>query len=239
MNNTEIIATQLKKIIDKNGFQYLEDHAYQIYELVKEEKLLDDMHARVLLICLLSADYKNFNRNELEKETLSSSIQKNCALRKKVSDHMADAFIKLFDEKNCSAWEEKQYSGFKRFCKEEWTFAWEGFCVWYVQDVQMDCSATASAVVRIRDSSKVQFDNEKLLKENPFVTSEQIFEIYKNQLLEELNAEFHYYCTCDDYYPPVVEDYFENYKYLVEEFCEKHGLELIDCDYKGESSNYY
>jgi len=239
MNYTEIIADRLKSLIDTNGFQYLEDHAYEIYEQLREEKLLNGIYARVLLICLLSADYKNYKRGELKKTSLSASIQKNCGLRKDISDQMADVFVKLFGEENYAEWEEKYHSGFKKFCEEEWTFTWEGFSVWYVQNVQVDCKAKAWATVRITDPSKVELDNEKILEKNPFIASEHIFEIYNKLLLKKLDSDFDYYCNCDDYYPPVAEDYYGNYEELVEMFCEKYGMELIDCNYDGETSDYY
>lgn len=238
MNDPAMIADRLKKLVDANGLQYLEDHAYELYESMKEEKLLDDVYARVLLICLLSADYKNFERGKLEKTALSSSIQRSCALREDVSDQMADVFMRLFDEKNFTKWEEKQYSGLWKFCEEEWTFPWEGFSVWYGGHVHVNCRASASALVRIIDSSKVELDNEKLLKQNPFITAEKIFETYKNRLAEKIDSDFEYYCTCDDDYPPVTEDYWGNYEELVKEFCLKHGMELIDYEFTGASSNY-
>lgn len=76
MNYTEIIADRLKSLIDTNGFQYLEDHAYEIYEQLREEKLLNGIYARVLLICLLSADYKNYKRGELKKQVYPQVFRK-------------------------------------------------------------------------------------------------------------------------------------------------------------------
>lgn len=47
---------------------------------------------------------------------------------------------------------------------------------------------------------------QKLLKKNPFMTKESIREFYEKKLKEYLDSEFEEYCTCDDYYEPVVED---------------------------------
>ena len=40
------------------------------------------------------------------------------------------------------------------------------------------------------------------------MTKESIREFYEKKLKEYLDSEFEEYCTCDDYYEPVVEDYF-------------------------------
>lgn len=130
MINTEVMSLILKKMIDQHGFQYLEDHAYDIYETVKKDKLVEDLYARVLLICLLSADYKKFQQGDIDRDTLSAQIQDNCALQKDMSDQMADVFTKLFDDHNLGEWEENRYSGLKKFCEKEWTFTWEGCSRW-------------------------------------------------------------------------------------------------------------
>ncbi len=239
MNDSAMVADRLKQLVDANGLRYLEDHAYELYESMKEEKLLDDMYARALLICMLSADYKNFERGEFEKTALSSSIQKNCALREDVSDQMADVFMRLFDERNVTEWEEKRHSGLRKFCEAEWTFPWEGFCVWDGGVVHVDCSASASAVVRIVNSSKVELDLEAFLEWNPFLTAEKIFEMYTDWLSGTIDADFADYCTCDEYYPPVTEYYCEVYEELVKKFCQEHGMELIDYEFTGESSDYF
>lgn len=53
MKTIKIIVDRLKEMIDQSGIQYLEDHAYEIYQLFLNEKLVDDTDARILLICLL------------------------------------------------------------------------------------------------------------------------------------------------------------------------------------------
>lgn len=39
------------------------------------------------------------------------------------------------------------------------------------------------------------------------MTKEAIHQYYENNLREYLDAEFEEYCTCDDYYQPVAEDF--------------------------------
>ncbi|MDO5650452.1 MAG: hypothetical protein Q4G11_07590, partial [Gallicola sp.] len=169
---------------------------------------------------------------------LSASIQNSCGLETQISHQMADIFIRLFNEKNSEEWAKKQYSGFKKFCSKDWNFIWEGFSVWTAGDIYVDATASATATVRIIEPSKIKAHNEKLLKKNPFVKAKQLFEIYQQLLCEELDSDFEYYCTCEEYYPPVAEDYGENFACIMHEFCAKHGMELIDYEFDGETSNY-
>lgn len=104
MKTIKIIVDRLKEMIDQSGIQYLEDHAYEIYQLFLNEKLVDDTDARILLICLLSADYKMLCQGGNDKAALSNRLQQSCGLRKKVSDRMADVFLTLFNEENVTVW---------------------------------------------------------------------------------------------------------------------------------------
>ena len=49
------------------------------------------------------------------------------------------------------------------------------------------------------------------------MTKESIYKFYEKKLIEYLDSEFEEYCTCDDYYEPVVEDF--ELTYDVEHWC--------------------
>lgn len=152
---------------------------------------------------------------------------------------MADVFLTLFNEENVTVWSQNKLAGLKQFCRREWLFTWEALNVWPIQNVQVDSTGTATARVRIIDAAKVEEMNRDILKTNPVVSAEQLFEIYQQQLVEEIDLDFDDYCDADDYYPPVAEDYGVHFSDLIECFCEKHGMELIEYDYEGETSNFY
>ena len=81
-------------------------------------------------------------------------------------------------------------------------------------------------------------DMKQLLAKNPLTTAEEIFKYYQDELLELLDSDFEFYCTNDDYYPPVVEDYGDNFEGVVNEFCQKHGMELVFSEYKGDTGDF-
>ena len=63
-----------------------------------------------------------------------------------------------------------------------------------------------------------------------------IREIYVKNLKEYLDREFEEYCTCDDYYQPVVEDF--ELDYYLKDWCKKNGFKVISCEGDGDDSGF-
>ena len=102
----------------------------------------------------------------------------------------------------------------------------------------MDCSCSSTAAIKIVDTQQVGNELKKMLEKNPFTASDEILDFYRSMLCDLLDADFEEYCTSDNYYPPVVEDYVGNFNDIVNKFCKKHGMELIASDYNGELSDF-
>ena len=51
-----------------------------------------------------------------------------------------------------------------------------------------------------------------------------------------LDDEFERYCTCEDYYQPVVEDF--EFDYYLEKWCEKNGFEIVSYEGDGHDDGY-
>ena len=75
-----------------------------------------------------------------------------------------------------------------------------------------------------------------MIKKNPFVTAEAIHKFYEKELCKYLNPEFEVYCTCVDYYQPVVEDF--ELVYYVKEWVKKNGFNVISCNGDGRDEGY-
>ena len=76
------------------------------------------------------------------------------------------------------------------------------------------------------------------IKKNPFMTKSEIHELFAKRIKKYLDSEFEDYCTCDDYYQPVVEDFGDNLEYDLTEWCKKNGFELVSCDGDGDDDGY-
>jgi hypothetical protein len=228
----------LKQIIDENGFKYLSSNAFKIYKKLIDSGTTDLRRARILLLTLLAGVYKLAKEKNADKDKLSAYIQDELFLRKDIADDFASLYTELFSAENISEWDNKDSAGLKEFCGGEWEFLWEGFAVWYASHVHVDCSANAKALLKVSDRKLVRERLKKLVKTNPFISAEKIFEEYNDELCELLDGDFKFYVEAEDYYPPVAEDYGENYEDVLEKFCKKHGFEIIDCEFEGDTSNF-
>ena len=66
------------------------------------------------------------------------------------------------------------------------------------------------------------------LDEEPYASSEILKNSLESQLQKDLDYDFVQYCIEDDYYPPVPEDYDDNFREdVLKPFCEKYGLECV------------
>lgn len=211
----------------------MERSPYAVYQKLISAKARPD-YARLVLISLLcSASVK---AREMDTAELSKDMQNGCFLRKKAADEIAAMYKSLFSEENVSSWKKKEYSGFKEFCDCTWEFEWEGSGKWSRGGGYYDCWCTVTADVQVADRSLAEKVVSKLLKKNPFTDEDTIFEQFQKKMEEALAVDFHDYVTCDDYYPPVMEDY--DAEYALSECCKELGLKILHVSSSGDMSDF-
>ena len=120
-----------------------------------------------------------------------------------------------------------------RISLNRWKCSWDGNAVWDYGTGIVECFYEAEMVLGKGDSEVHGPEVQKLEMEKPGFTAEDVIVALQDSLCAELDAEFEYYCTEDDYYQPVVED-FEAEDYA-RDWAEKRGLELIS--FEGEGSD--
>jgi hypothetical protein len=228
----------LKQMIDKNGFNYLFTNAFTIYQELLECENINPKYARILLLTLLAKVQEQAKNNIAGIYALSKYMQDELFITQPIADEFAAMYLSLFSEENKAAWKKNAAKGLIEFCDKEWTFSWEGYEVWYADHVHMDCECTTEAILEVSDKKLVKAEMKKLVETNPFVTAQEIFEIYQEELEDILNRDFREYSQGDDYYPPVAEDYDSNYLCVLEDFCAKHGFEIITYEFDGSTSDY-
>lgn len=126
--------------------------------------------------------------------------------------------------------------GLQAFLDEEFAYTWKGFAVWDEGNGTVDCSYEANIVLRPTEEVSKDKELTRLLKKNPFMGKDEIHKIFEENLREYLDYEFEEYCTEDDYYQPVVEDF--EIEYRVTEWSKKNGFEVIACDGDGGDGGY-
>ena len=115
-------------------------------------------------------------------------------------------------------------------------YTWKAFAIWDEGNGTVDCSYEANIVLRPTEEVSKDKELTRLLKKNPFMGKDEIHKIFEENLREYLDYEFEEYCTEDDYYQPVVEDF--EIEYRVTEWSKKNGFEVIACDGDGGDGGY-
>ena len=231
------LADYLQKTVEQKGNDYLGDNAFDIYRQLLEKKSVSSLSARMMLLALLS-DVHQKSLELVTADAISQHIEDCCCLNRDMAGFLASIFAKVYSEANQEKWRKKAGAGLKKFCRKEWEFAWDGESEWKAGGGAVDCFCSAKATVKVVNPLQVADDLKALLAKNPLLSDKDIFEHYQDELSVLLDSDFDDYCTGDDYYEPVVEDYSGNYEYVVKEFCQKHGMELMSFECNGDSTDY-
>lgn len=232
----EGIVSSLKEIIDQNGPTYPADEPYSIYTKLVESCAADRKTAAALLHFLANGLWDNAKCGD--EELLSGIIRRECSLNKKMSDRLAVILVSLYSGENRREWKNKDHEGLKLFLKEEFVCTWKGFAVWDAGNGTVDCHYEAEII--LKPTEKIIEDKElaQQLKKNTFMTKEAIRNLFSRRLRKYLDDDFEYYCTCEDYYQPVVEDYGSNLEYDLRKWCEENGFEFVSFEGDGDDGGY-
>lgn len=236
MSNTDkTIIEKLKAIIDKQGPKYLADRPIEVYNELASEEPQQVVMAGAIVMLLVSGLW-NECKPIKDAQRISQEIQKRCCFNKKMSDRLASVVVGLYSDQNQSEWKAKTNEGLMEFFGKKHTFRWEGFCVWDAGNGTVDCIYDADVVLKPVKGLKNNQDLQSKLKENPFLSSNEIYKLFDEELCGYLNSAFEECCTCDDYYQPVVEDF--ELEYHATEWCKKNGFELVSCEGTGRDEGY-
>lgn len=233
----EGIVKALKEIIDQNGLKYLTDEPYLVYTKLVKSGTADRKTAAALLHLLASGMLETADPG-YDAELLSGTIRRECSLNKKISDRLAIILYTLYSEKNKKEWQRKEREGLCRFLREMFIYDWEGFAVWDAGNGTVDCHYKARIILRPTEYVSEDRELVKLLEKNSFTTKETIHDLFAKRLQKYLDYEFKEYCTEDDYYQPVVEDYGSNLEYDLQNWSKENGFEFVSCEGSGGDDGY-
>ncbi len=223
----------LKELISQKGYDYIYDCANSVYKtLVKKgtERSIADV-----TLYALTAETARGNKSNIPEE-----VEEKLFLNKEMSTVVSDIFSSLYDTKTLSKMKKNEFKGLEEFIKGEWEIRSSGEATWqYKGGSKTDYSYTYYMTIHVVDRKLVEKDLKDKLRENPFLKAEDIRSYYENKIDGIICGEFEDYCTCDDYYPPVVEDFPENISYEMDKFLPQHGLEMIDDEYEYDESDIY
>ena len=223
----------LKQLIEKNGYAYLEENPYQIYEYLMRHGT-DQITARAVL-SVLTAEIKE-KAEKMGTTALCSYLEKECSFHKQMAEEMASLFSSLYGSENRNQWKQNELRGFKDFCEKTWSFRWEGEAVWNYGSGSLECYGEGSAELSVEDHDRIKEELSVMLERNPFLTEDDIYQYFLKQFGIHIDEEFEDFCTGDDYYPPSVEDF--EFEHCVEVFSQKYGFTFDEVEYDGGDRGY-
>ena len=235
MDITESVAGKLKELIDNNGPDSLAADPYAVYRELINSGSADKKTAGAVML-LLTTDIPNDTESYGDSISLSKQIQKSCGFNRKMADLLAGIMLRLYSDENNEEWKNKDLSGLEKFRDENLSFRWEGFSVWQASGGGVDCYYNADIVLKPMKNLAIADELADALKKNPFLKADDIRKECIRQITEYLDREFEEYCTEDDYYEPVVEDF--ELKYCVEDWSKKNGFKVISCEGRGDDSGF-
>lgn len=232
----ETIANVLKEIIEKNGASYPSDEPYSVYYELVESGAADRKTAAALLHFLANGLLEEAGCGD--EELLSGIIRKECSLNKRMSDRLAAILTFLCSEENRKKWKDKDREGLKQFLSEKFVCTWKGSAVWDEGNGTVNCRYKVEIVLKPTEAITSDRELSRQMEKNSFMTKEAIHELFARRLKEDLDYKFEEYCTEDDYYPPVVEDFGVNLEYDLPRWCKENGFELVSFEGDGDDGGY-
>ena len=169
-------------------------------------------------------------------QKISSVLKENFCLSDTISGELASVYQEVFSDENKKSWEDNKNSGLDYFLEMELDISWEGDSTWECSQGAENCHYSAEIkVAPLKDSLNTSLIDD-LLKENPFITDEEIADVYENDLNDYLDKVFSDYCEGDDYYPPNTEDF--EIEYYVGKWCQKNGFKLRSANGDGYEDDF-
>ena len=142
----------------------------------------------------------------------------------------------LYSEGHKEEWGRKDREGLSAFLNEDFEYTWKGYAVWDEGNGTVDCHYEAEIVLKPAGDIIEDDVLAGMLERNPFVSKEEIHRHFEKGLREYLDYQFEEYCSEDDYYQPVVEDF--DVEYHVTEWSKANRFEVVSCDGDGDDDGY-
>ena len=163
----------------------------------------------------------------LEKEI--KLAQEKVSKTKAAYDAAVEELSRLLDQRD-------HMDASQRISGEDMTFTWNGDAVWDAGGGTVDCEYEAKVDLRPTEDGIRGPEVRRLQMDTPDFTPEDLYLALEKSLRNKLDMEFEDYCTDDDYYQPVVEDF--EAEIYVREWAEERGLEIVSFEGDGSDGGF-
>lgn len=227
------IISVLDKRVRTEGYEYIYECAYNVYKTMLE-KGIDRIDAATVLYALAS------DVGRERKDDIREQVAKRLLLDKDGAELINGVFYALYAEESLSVMRKEEYAGLDEFCSAEHEAVIEAEATWcQKRGAKQDYTCTYRLTFRVAERELLVKDLRDKLRKNPFLKEADIYKHCVGGLKEFIADEFEEYCTCDDYYPPAVEDFPCNCVEEIEDYLRNHGIELISDEFDYRESDFY
>lgn len=232
----EKVISVFRSLIKNEGYNYIYEHPFDVYKVLIDDKDIDDDIASIMLYVLVS----KAGKNKKNANTIKTDIDKKLFLQEEMKAIVFNIIFSLFNKESIAELKAGEYKGVDEFCAGQWEISMEGSSTWCGNhhSVYKGYWFKWKLIIKVKDRTKVEQKFEKELKKNPFLDANAILATYEKEMDDHFADDFDDYCTCDEYYEPVVEDFVGRIR-EIESMLEKYGLELIDDKYTYDETDYY
>ena len=176
-----------KKIIERNGLNYIKDEPYEVYLEILRDKKVDKKIANQILYFLVS-DLSDLVEQNINSDSLLSLIQNKCDLNELAASNLVSIFQAIYSKENIKKLKNMKLKGLTLFLQENFVCEWKGLVRWQVGNIAVDCHYHAE--ITLMPKKNITEDDLLVwkLKNNPLMTKESIYDYFHNkQNLETLN----------------------------------------------------
>ncbi len=232
----KIIVDVLKALIEDKGYDYIYNYPYDTYQYLCRNTDIETELSSVILYALVS----KIGKRAKKRSSIKAKMTTTMFLDAEMSEVVLNIFSSLYGEKNLTEMAKGEYKGLEEFFSKEWSFTigseatWEG-----KHGPSKDYSVELDFTIKVRNKKTVENEFKTKLKINPFLTANDILNYYIDCLEQDLDAEFCEYCQSDDYYEPVVDDFYIERDQHFEKLLKQYGLKFVSVDWSYDESDYY
>ena len=239
--NTDAAVKALKQLADKESIEKLKRTPGLAFRKLTEDKRVGAYTARLIYLAMLAGLIDHVEKDDSDDTGLVKFVSDECGLRKSVAVEITGIFKAAFSREHVDELERRVDEGFRELSTGTFDIYVENEnSEWRHGGVHVDCSYKASVTVRVIDRKTARKKLSSILDEEPYTSSETLKNFLESQLQKDLDYDFVQYCIEDDYYPPVPEDYDDNFREdVLKPFCEKFGLECVSFSGQGEGADSY
>lgn len=230
----EMVARELKAIVDESGPGVLAREPFEVFRRLCAKGA--DLEVSAALLHALAMGVSDRAWQGLGPAGLEDALRGECHLDEAMAATLTQILCGLFTRENANAWKARDRAGLAAFCAHEHEISWEGNAEWDSGATTLDCHFDLKVVVEAVSADEVETYLGMWLVEDPFMDEDKIVGIMADDLGAVLDAEFEEWCDCDDYYPPVAEDF--EYEDALSQWCGEAGLKIVSAEGSGLSGGF-